>query len=270
MANEGTTSQHAGFYYKERRDLDYYLWLLRSIPSRIRLPRLLAGALPGTTPGIDISHWQGDLSKDWWITAYTEGYRFVFLKATEGLTFVDSHYTINKANAKEAGFQVGAYCFARPQESGMEQAEFFISEAGDLDIGGVWDLEVDGGMSDSTINLRTEDFLSTLNAHYGYSWMYSAAWFLDPRQINPQVPYYRWVAHWTTAASPYLPRIWRDREYDAWQHSSKETVAGKYPIDGNRMQRALFEKLVGDDDELVNLRVKQETIDDLKRALEEL
>jgi len=43
-----------------------------------------------------------------------------------------------------------------------------------------------------------------------------------------------------------------------------------YPLDGNRMQRALFEKLVGDDDELVNLRVKQETIDDLKRALEEL
>jgi GH25 family lysozyme M1 (1,4-beta-N-acetylmuramidase) len=128
-------------------------------------------------------------------------------------------------------------------------------------------------MSDSIVNTRTEEFLSALNRHYGYSWMYSAAWFLDPRQINPQVPYYRWVAHWTTATTPYLPRIWRDREYDAWQHSSTETVAGKKPIDVNRMQKTLYDKLTAGNNgngDLVTLHLKRETIDDLKRALSEV
>lgn len=272
MTDQASTSPYAGSYYQERRDLDYFLWLLRSIPGRIRPSILLAGALPGTVPGIDISHWQGNLGKDWWITAYAEGYRFVFLKATEGLSFVDPNYATNKANAQAAGLKVGAYCFARPQHSGMDQAQFFISEAGDLDIGGVWDLEDDGGVSDSIVNLETEEFLSTLKAHYGYSWMYSAAWFLDARPgINPQVPYYRWVAHWTAATTPFLPRIWRDREYDAWQYSSKGIVAGKSSVDLDRMQTSLFNKLVGDNgDQFVTLRVKKETADDLKRALSQL
>ena len=273
MTNQDIQSPHAGLNYKEHRRLDYLLWLQRSIPGRIKPLRLLAGALPGTVPGIDISHWQGDITKEWWINAYVEGYRFVFLKATEGSTFVDPNFEINKERASDAGFAVGAYCFARPQYSGIEQAEFFISVAGDLDIGGVWDLEDDGGMSDSVINMRTEDFLSVLNAHYGYSWMYSAAWFLDPRLINPQVPYFRWVAHWTSATFPLMPKIWRDREYDGWQHSSTETVAGNNPIDTNRMRRSLFEELTsgdGGNDEFVTLRVTQATVDDLRRAIDEL
>jgi GH25 family lysozyme M1 (1,4-beta-N-acetylmuramidase) len=229
-----------------------------------------AGALPGTVPGIDLSHWQGDLGLNWWKNAYLEGYRFVFLKATDGLSFIDPKYAQNMENAKQAGFKVGAYHFARPQEGGREQAEVFIQTAGELDLGGVWDLEVDGGVSDAVINLRTEEFLMRLNEHYGYSWMYSASWFLDPRKINPQVPYYRWVAHWTTGTTPYLPRIWRDREYDAWQHSSTATVAGKYPIDANRLQKTLFDKLIEDEGDFVTLRLKPETVEDLKRAIEEL
>jgi lysozyme len=195
--------------------------------------------------GIDVSHWQGDLSKEWWANAYKEGYRFAFLKATEGTIFIDGNYQENKDRAQEAGLKVGAYHFARPQYSGIAQAEHFINIAGELDIGGVWDLESDGGQSDTVVNRKSEDFLSVLNEHYGYSWMYSAAWFLNARRINPGVPYYRWVAHYTTAQSPYLPRIWGD--YDAWQHSASATVAGKMPIDINRMKEDVFNKLVGEE-----------------------
>jgi lysozyme len=272
MTNQEITSPHAGANYKIRWGLSYLLSLIKSIPDRIESFKLLAGALPGTVPGIDVSHWQGDLTKEWWVAAYNEGYRFVFLKATEGLDFIDPNYEINKTNAQEAGFKVGAYHFARPEKSGIKQAEHFISAAGVLDIGGVWDLEDDGGIADFVVNSRTEDFLSTLNAFYGYSWMYSAAWFLDPRKIKPHIPYYRWVAHWTTASEPYMPRIWQDREYDAWQHSNSETVAGKTPIDVNRMQQTVFDKLTGGgtNDDYVTLRLKQETIDDLRRALDEV
>jgi GH25 family lysozyme M1 (1,4-beta-N-acetylmuramidase) len=270
MTDQEQISPHAGSYYRETWSIDYILWSLVNFPSRINPTILMAGALPGTIPGIDLSHWQGDLGLTWWQNAYVEGYRFVFLKATDGLSFVDPKFAVNKENAKQAGFKVGAYHFARPQEGGREQAEVFIQTAGELDLGGVWDLEVAGGVSDVVVNQRSEQFLEVLNDHYGFSWMYSAAWFLDPRQINPQVPYYRWVAHWTNGTTPYLPRIWRDREYDAWQYSSTETVSGKYPIDANRMQKSLFDKLIGDEEQLVTLRVKPETVEDLQRALDEL
>ena len=130
MTDKNSRSPHSGSEYKERWSLDYFFWSMRNIPGRFRSTTLLAGAFPGTVPGLDISHWQGDLNKEWWATAFNEGYRFVFLKATEGLSFVDPNYAVNKANAREAGFQVGAYCFARPQESGIEQAEVFITTAG--------------------------------------------------------------------------------------------------------------------------------------------
>jgi GH25 family lysozyme M1 (1,4-beta-N-acetylmuramidase) len=272
MTDQETKSPHAGAYYKTQWGFNYLLSVIKSIPDRIEPYNLLAGALPGTVPGIDISHWQGDLSPDWWITAYNEGYRFVFLKATEGLEFIDPKYEINKTNAQAAGIKVGAYHFARPEKSGIKQAEHFISVAGELDIGGVWDLEDDGDVADIVVNSRTEDFLSTLNDHYGYSWMYSAAWFLDPREINPQVPYYRWVAHWTTATEPYMPKIWQDREYDTWQYSDSEEVAGKISINADRMQKTLFDNLTGNDTnaEFVTIRLKPETIADLKRALNDL
>jgi GH25 family lysozyme M1 (1,4-beta-N-acetylmuramidase) len=272
MTDRETTSPYAGAYYRTQWGLNYILSVIKSLPDRIEPVTLLAGALPGTVPGLDISHWQGNLTPDWWVTAYNEGYRFVFLKATEGLDFIDSQFETNKTNAQEAGFKVGAYHFARPEKSGIKQAEHFISVAGVLDIGGVWDLEDDGGVADLVVNSRTEDFLSTLNAFYGFSWMYSAAWFLDPRKINPHVHYYRWVAHWTTASEPYMPRIWRDREYDAWQHSSTEEVAGEKPINVNRMQKTLFDNLTGasTNGAYVTLRLKQETIDDLRRVLDEV
>ena len=171
MIDEELISPHAGSYYRVPLSLEYVLWWLRSITDRMGLSRPPVSALPETVPGIDVSHWQGDLTKAWWSAAYAEGYRFVFLKATEGRNLRDSKYEGNKANAQEAGFKIGAYHFARPQFGGAEQAEFFIGVAGDLDIGGVWDLEHAGGVSAAVINTRTEEFLSTLNERYGYSWM---------------------------------------------------------------------------------------------------
>jgi lysozyme len=245
MADGEGSAAHAGSYNRVPWSLDYLCWVVCGLPGRLLALGRPGLTLPDTVLGMDVSHWQGELGQSWWDAAYGEGYRFVFLKATEGRSLRDARYAANKSRAQEAGFKVGAYHFARPQYGGQEQAELFLEVAGDLDLGGVWDLEYAGGVSGPMINVRTEEFLSVLNQRYGFSWMYSAAWFLDPRKIDPRVPYLRWVAHWTRASSPYMPRIWRDREYDAWQYSARGRVAGKRGIDLNRMQKAVFDRLTG-------------------------
>ena len=91
---------------------------------------------------IDISHWQGgdiDFSavKDAGVSA-------VCLKATEGLTFVDSTYADRIAAAESAGLRVAAYHFAQPSESGAdEQADHFLDTIDRTDIPVVLDYEVE-------------------------------------------------------------------------------------------------------------------------------
>lgn len=50
--------------------------------------------------GIDVSHHQGTID---WKKVKAAGVQYVFLKATEGATFVDKMYATNRAAAKAVG-----------------------------------------------------------------------------------------------------------------------------------------------------------------------
>lgn len=77
--------------------------------------------------GFDVSHFQGDISPAGWLAALNAGYRFVFVKATEGLGFVDRYAEQNAHRAKDAGFAVGMYHFGTATDDGSAQAEHFLS-----------------------------------------------------------------------------------------------------------------------------------------------
>jgi GH25 family lysozyme M1 (1,4-beta-N-acetylmuramidase) len=51
---------------------------------------------------------------------------FAFMKATEGLSFIDPDFAQNWANAKAAGIPRGAYCFVHPSDSATGQAALFL------------------------------------------------------------------------------------------------------------------------------------------------
>ena len=65
--------------------------------------------------GVDVSNWQGTVD---WIQVGDDGYTFMFAKATEGTTFTDITYAVNRAGAQGVGMRLGAYHFARPAGSG--------------------------------------------------------------------------------------------------------------------------------------------------------
>ena len=84
--------------------------------------------------GIDVSNHQGHID---WAAVADAGKAFAFMKATEGLGFIDPFLALNWSQSKEHGLCRGAYHFARPElGSGAAQAEFFLStlalEPGDL------------------------------------------------------------------------------------------------------------------------------------------
>src|SRR5207249_485425 len=88
--------------------------------------------------GEDVSHYDGasGISQSVWNQMYAEGKRFVFIKASEGLTNADDPtMAINCARATTAGFLVGVYHLPhaenRPTTAGaVQEADHFLAYAG--------------------------------------------------------------------------------------------------------------------------------------------
>jgi GH25 family lysozyme M1 (1,4-beta-N-acetylmuramidase) len=81
--------------------------------------------------GIDVSGVRGDVD---WRRVVAQGYRFAFVKATEGLDFHDPQFGHGRWRAmREAGIVRGAYHYARPQAGrrGRDEAAFFLSAVHD-------------------------------------------------------------------------------------------------------------------------------------------
>ncbi|RKH65318.1 GH25 family lysozyme [Corallococcus aberystwythensis] len=83
--------------------------------------------------GFDISHFQAPVD---WPTVLKNKPHFVFVKATEGQSFLDPRFQDNWSALANAGVRRGAYHFYRPQDSASAQADFFLKtvrlEPGDL------------------------------------------------------------------------------------------------------------------------------------------
>ncbi len=73
--------------------------------------------------GIDISAYQGEID---WDVISGQDISFVFIKATEGSSFVDEKFAYNFEQAQKTSLDVGAYHFFSYDSNGETQAENFI------------------------------------------------------------------------------------------------------------------------------------------------
>jgi lysozyme len=104
--------------------------------------------------GLDISHHQGMI--DW--EKVDKKYQFVFVKATEGDTFIDNQFYENAKNIKKTNRILGAYHFFHFDYSGVEQANNFIDTVGNIiDLPPVIDFEFTGNPNKfDKINITNE------------------------------------------------------------------------------------------------------------------
>lgn len=198
--------------------------------------------------GVDVSHYQGLIS---WTQVASKAYRFTFQKATEGTTFVDATYPVNRAGAEGMGMRFGAYHFARPAGTGpativssaIAQADFFVSVAqpqpGELPP--VLDLEVTGGLGSAALAQWAQAWLDEVKARTGVSgFVYASPNFWKDRVANSAAfalaGYRLWVAHWTTNGSPTVPAgNWGGLGWTFWQWTDCASVPGILKcVDGDR------------------------------------
>jgi lysozyme len=118
--------------------------------------------------GLDVSHHQGVI--DW--TDVDAKYQFIFAKATEGDTFIDTKFTENAKNIKATGRILGAYHFFHFNYDGTEQANNYIKTVGTLiDLPPAIDFEFSGNpkeYDEAKIINELKKCINRLEEHYNY------------------------------------------------------------------------------------------------------
>lgn len=150
---------------------------------------------------------------------------FVFIKATEGLSWTDREFARNWEEAGRRDFRRGAYHFYRTSKNPVQQARHFINTVGSLrhkDLPPVLDIEtLHRGYSRAELNRDLGIWLETVWNHYGrkpviYTYESFARDYLDKTLLEK---YPLWIAHYD------VPKPDTER-WNWWQFTDKAVVHG--------------------------------------------
>ena len=87
-----------------------------------------ASAAPAGLRGMDVSGHQGNVN---WSSAWANGARFAYIKATEGTYYTNPYFAQQYNGSFTIGMIRGSYHFARPDTTtGATQADYFIAHGG--------------------------------------------------------------------------------------------------------------------------------------------
>ena len=180
--------------------------------------------------GIDISHYQDRIDWERLRNANVQRVplRFVFVKATEGVSMIDENFSDNFYQARQNDLIRGAYHFFVPDADARKQARFFLKqvhlEEGDLPP--VLDVEKVGRLSSEQLRKAVRTWLEIVEEHYGVKpILYTGASFkkkyLNDSIFN-QYPY--WIAHY------YVEKPTYEGSWKFWQYTDFGKIDG---IQGN-------------------------------------
>ena len=211
-----------GYWYAKRRDFfnDNDTTFVRYPAFGIELPTQF------TIHGIDVSRYQKSINwklvKQMKVADVKVG--FSFIKATEGIGFVDDMFRRNWKKSKEAGVIRGAYHYFIPYKSGKAQAINFM-ETVDLkpgDFPPVLDVETITGSNAKELKQNVKEWLQTVEAAYGAKpIIYTGVDFYARYLGNDFDAYPLWAAHYQQKRAPRINRPW-----NIWQHNESGRVNG--------------------------------------------
>lgn len=171
-----------------------------------------------TVKGFDVSAYQPktDFQK-----MKGQGYQFCFVKATEGVSYIDKTFKQFWIKAKDAGLVRGAYHFFHPKYDPIEQANSFCRIVGQLetnDLPLVMDWESTDGVIALQDRLNGWSFLNRVKTLTGKSpIIYGGPYFLEALNLSGEFASHPlWVAHYGVKA-PLVPNPWT--YFTFWQYS---------------------------------------------------
>ncbi len=189
---------------------------------------------PSWVLGLDVSSYQGAVD---WNSVARQGFRFAFIKATEGASETDPEFSANWTGTNAAGLIRGAYHYYAPEDDPQQQAENFLNTLGQGggqpllkqgDLPPVLDIEEAGSQSAEEVVQGIQSWLSLVSQRtMRIPIVYTNRGFWDGLWTQQFGEYPLWVAEYGVAAPSPLPAGWQSWRF--WQFSQSGNLEG---IDG--------------------------------------
>jgi hypothetical protein len=165
------------------------------------------------------------------------GQRFAIAKATDGRTFDDPNYAINKAGAEANGIAFTAYHFARPDdtfEDAIAEADHFVDVAqlGPGNLIPALDIERTGGLTQAEVTTWILTWLDRVTERLGVRPMVYTSpngWDVrtgDTTAVADAGYTVLWVAHWGVSEPRVPAQNWSGNGWTFWQYGSCGSVPG--------------------------------------------
>ncbi|GAB6170200.1 hypothetical protein JCM1393_26600 [Clostridium carnis] len=179
--------------------------------------------------GIDVSEWQGDID---YSKVRGSGKKIVYIKATQGVNFVDPKLDSNYENAKAYGLLVGFYHFFIPstENNALDQANNFVNSISNKisDCKLALDLEVTGGLNPYSVSYLASIFLDEVKRLTNLDVvLYTYTNFAINNITSILSKYPLWIAEYEVS-TPNANPIWNS--WIAFQYSNSGYVPG---VNGN-------------------------------------
>lgn len=183
-----------------------------------------------TINGVDVSHHNGKIN---WKKVKSEcpNLAFVYVKCTEGATYVDPEFKANVYGAREQGFNVGVYHYFRMTSGAREQFSNFRKnmEAVEFNLIPMVDVEKDDGKPRGELQDSLRVFIALIEDTYG----------VKPMLYGTNSSYNKYCAPEFNDYHIYIGR-YGDNEpvikgsglYTIWQYSQSGKIKGiPKPVD---------------------------------------
>lgn len=177
--------------------------------------------------GVDVSRYQSSI--DWELLTAQDKLHFIFIKATEGQSYIDPTFKKRWQAAREHGLIRGAYHYYQPNKSGYEQARHFIQtvplKAGDLPP--VLDIEDLYRVSSDRVIKGVKEWSDLIQERYAIRPIIYTSLHWYQQYLGEAFPdHIFWVARYARQQPPV--------QWTFWQYSSGTYVDGiKERVDGN-------------------------------------
>ncbi len=195
--------------------------------------------------GLDVSKHQGKID---WSAVAGAGYRWVYVKATEGRTYVDPLFEQHAHGAAEAGLSVGAYHFWWPERDPATQARHLAATIKGrsllLYLPVCLDWEQEHGLSSRELGARLVALIEATRQEVGQTpLIYTSRRIVDRDLpgLDREAPVGAalascpwWMVSWSRTQRPAQP--WGAR-WSVWQTGPAQGVPGvEGPVDRNLLR----------------------------------
>lgn len=197
---------------------------------------------------IDISH--HNIVDDWRKVAKS-GVKGVYIKLTEGKSYVDKDAYKNYLGAKSAGLHVGFYCYSHCTNDYKKEVDFFLSQLGEMksDLPHCLDLEENKGQSKAKVNAFSLAWLGYLQQKTAITPILYTGYSFLSNFTSAVAKYPLWIARYAADSrrpvgfsNPGDSKIWS--RWAMFQYTDEGQINGiRGNVDVNEMDLAFFKSI---------------------------